>query len=282
MRYEALPDPTATKDAPQPEAHILIDEDGPILRVTLNRPSKYNALDHEMWAGLGEATARFRDRDDLRVMLVTARGKYFCAGIDLNGALAPDPQIASPSAFRRWYRQGVGSLHPLGDEWEAIEKPIVVAHQGPCLGGALELSLCADFRFASTDARYGLPEIALGAIPGSGGTSRLTRLAGPHWARWLVLANRQIDAERALSIGLVHEVHPTDALAAAVDSFCAELVAIPPEAFAAGKLAIELTKDLERGQARNVERLTASSLILGEEFHSMMNAMKERLSRPKG
>src|SRR3546814_14961461 len=123
--------------------------------------------------------------------------------------LAPDPAVTSPSRFRRWYRQGVGSLHQLGDEWEAVEKPVVVAFQGPCLGGALELSLCADFRLASDDARLGLPEIALGGIPGSGGTSRLVRLAGPHWARWMVLANRQVDARQAVNIGPVHEVFVT-------------------------------------------------------------------------
>src|SRR3546814_20078503 len=109
-------------------------------------------------------------------MLVTANGRYFSAGIDLHRPLAPDPAVTSPSRFRRWYRQGVGSLHQLGDEWEAVEKPVVVAFQGPCLGGALELSLCADFRLASDDARLGLPEIALGGIPGSGGTSRLVQV----------------------------------------------------------------------------------------------------------
>jgi enoyl-CoA hydratase/carnithine racemase len=108
--------------------------------------------------GLREATAMLRDRDDLRVMLLAANGKYFSAEIDLNSPLAPDSLLPSPSAFRSWYRQGAGSLHGLGDEWEAIEKPIVVAFQGPCLGGAFELSLCADFRFAAP-AACGLPEL---------------------------------------------------------------------------------------------------------------------------
>src|SRR3546814_1890802 len=88
---------------------------------------------------LHRATARLRDRDDLSAMLVTANGRYFSAGIDLHSPLAPDPAVTSPSRFRRWYRQGVGSLHQLGDEWEAVEKPVVVAFQGPCLGGALEI-----------------------------------------------------------------------------------------------------------------------------------------------
>ena len=256
---------------------LLIAESDGVIHVTFNRPEKYNAISLEMWEGLWEATSRLRDRDDLGAMLVTANGKYFSAGIDLHSPLAPDPALTSPSDFRRWYRQGIGSLHRLGDEWEAIEKPITVAFQGPCLGGALELSLCADFRLATAEARLGLPEIALGGIPGSGGTSRLVRLAGPHWARWLVLANRQVDAEHARMIGLVHEVLPTDEFESAALDFCRSLAALPREAFAAGKLAIELAADLDRAQARNVERMAVSALIQGDEYKTMMHAMQERL-----
>ncbi|MEJ7935516.1 enoyl-CoA hydratase/isomerase family protein [Sphingobium sp. AN558] len=264
-----------------PNLEIIISENDGVIHVAFNRPEKYNALSMEMLDGLRDATARLRDRDDLRVMLLTANGKYFSAGVDLNGGLAPDTSIESPSAFRRWYRQGAGSLHGLGDEWEAIEKPIVVAFQGPCLGGALELSLCADFRLASTDARFGLPEISFGALPGSGGTSRLVRLAGPHWARWLVLANRQIDAERALAIGIVHDVIGQEELIDNALAFCQSLKALPPEAFGAGKLAIELAADLDRSQARNVERLAVSGLFQGAELRDLMRAMQEKLASKK-
>lgn len=264
-----------------PNPEITITEDQGVIHVTFNRPEKYNAISMDMLNGLRDATARLRDRDDLRAMLLTANGKYFSAGIDLNGGLAPDASITSPKAFRSWYRQGAGSLHGLGDEWEAIEKPIVVAFQGPCLGGALELSLCADFRLASTEARFGLPEISFGALPGSGGTSRLVRIAGPHWARWLVLANRQIDAERALAIGILHEVHGQDELNEQALAFCQSLAALPPEAFGAGKLAIELATDLDRAQGRNAERLAVSSLFQGAELKELMRAMQEKLSKKR-
>ena len=260
---------------------IVISESDGVLHVTFDRAEKYNAISMAMLEGLREATARLRDRDDLRVMLVTANGKYFSAGIDLNSALAPDASIPTPSAFRRWYRQGAGSLHGLGDEWEAIEKPIVVAFQGPCLGGAFELSLCADFRLAAPAARFGLPEIALGALPGSGGTSRLVRLAGPHWTRWLVLANRQVDAERALAIGLVHDILNEETFTADALAFCQSLCALPPEAFGAGKLAIELAADLDRSQGRNVERLAVSGLFHGREYQETMLAMQQKLASKK-
>lgn len=262
-------------------SEIVISEDGGLIHVSFNRPDKYNAISMEMLEGLHEATARLRDRDDLRALLLSANGKYFSAGIDLNSSLAPDPTITSPSNFRRWYRKGAGSLHGLGDEWEAIEKPIVVAFQGPCLGGALELSLCADFRLASSAARFGLPEIALGALPGSGGTSRLVRLVGPHWARWLVLANRQVKAEQAMTIGLVHEILSDETFVDDAVAFCQTLCALPREAFAAGKLAIELATDLDRAQGRNLERMAVSGLFVGEEFRETMRAMQEKLAAKK-
>jgi len=255
-----------------------IEQRDAVLIATINRPEKLNAFDLEIWEGLWTATRKLAADKSVRVMLVRAEGKYFSAGIDLNSELAPAPDLTEPADFREWYRAGTGSLHALGDEWEAIGKPIVVAHQGPCLGGGLELSLCADFRLASRDARYGLPEIAFGGLPGSGGTSRLTRLAGPHWARWLALANRQVDAELARTIGIVHDIFEPEQFNAEVDRFCDHMASIPPEAFAAGKLAIELSADLDRGQARNVERLAVSSLIGGKELRDMMSAMQKRLS----
>ena len=258
---------------------FTIVEADDVLHLVLSRSDKLNAINLDMWNALHEVTARLRDTDHLRALLVTAEGRFFSAGIDLNGALAPDPALVrQPSNFRRWYRQGIGSLHALGDEWEAIEKPICVGFQGPVLGGALELSLCADFRLATPNARLGLPEIKLGGIPGSGGTSRLVRLAGPHWARWMILANRQVDAEQARNIGLVHDVLPEANFTAACLAFARDLATMPPEAFAAGKLAIELAADLGRGQARHVERLTVSGLVGGVEYEQAMRAMQERLS----
>jgi enoyl-CoA hydratase/carnithine racemase len=165
------------------------------------------------------------------------------------------------------------------DEMEAIEKPIVVAHQGPCFGGAFEMSLSCDFRLGAASATYRMPEIDIGCLPGSGGTSRLTRIVGPHWARWFVLAGQTASAERALTMGLLHEVYPDDQFDEKVMEFCAKLASLPPEAVALSKLTIELTADLDRQQARNVERLSNSILFLGDEHKSLIAAMIERLSK---
>jgi enoyl-CoA hydratase/carnithine racemase len=263
------------------EPVLLVSERDNILDVVLNRPEKYNAMNIDMANRLFDASQMFAERRDLRVMLIRANGRYFSAGADLNGGLLPDPEESSPSGFRRSYRTRPTSLHPLFDELEAIEKPIVVAHHAPCLGGALEMSLSCDFRLASSSAQYSLPETSIGAIPGSGGTSRLTRLVGPHWARWLIMANLPVSAERALMIGLVHEIYPDDVFEQRVWDFCIHLSKQPPETLAAAKLAIELAADLDRAQARNVERLAVSSLVMGEEFRTLVAEMRTKIDKRK-
>jgi len=121
------------------EPQILVTAQDAILELVLNRPEKLNAISGEMLAIIKEQTEHFVTDPSLRVMLIRAQGKYFSAGVDLNGPLAPPPDLAGPVAFRQWYREGPGSLHPLLDRFEVIEKPIVVAHQGPCLGGAMAI-----------------------------------------------------------------------------------------------------------------------------------------------
>lgn len=258
-----------------------IEQRGRVIEVAFDRAEKRNALTLAMIDGLRAATEQLAQSDDLQVMLVRARGDTFSAGVDLNSELLPDPAMRSPSDFRRWYRAGKGCLHPLGDLWEAVEKPIVVAHQGPCIGGALELSLCADFRLASERATYALPEIAMGALPGSGGISRLARLVGPHWTRWLALAGQTVDAQRALSIGLVHEVYRAAEFDARVRAFCDSLAELPREAFAAGKVAVELCTDLGRAEARNVERLAVSGLVMGDEYQAMVTRYLAKFGKTK-
>jgi enoyl-CoA hydratase/carnithine racemase len=217
-----------------------------------------------MLEGLYQAARDVEANRDLRVLLIRSAGAYFSSGADL-GEMSVAASDESPSRFRRVYREGALSFQRVADVFEAMEKPVVVAHQGPCLGGALELSLSCDFRLASARATYALPEIYLGLLPGSGGTSRLCRLVGPHWTRWLVLAGEHVDAMQALQIGFIHQVWPEEDLAARAWDFCRRIAALPPEAVAAAKLAIELSADLDRGQARNVERMANSYLFLGDE-----------------
>jgi enoyl-CoA hydratase/carnithine racemase len=252
--------------------HLLVTERDGILEVTFNRPDKLNAISDAMLGGLCQAVDTFGSRRNLRVMLLRAVGRYFSAGVEINPEISPDV-AGSTLDGRSWYRN---KFHRLFDDLEAVEKPIVAAHQGPCLGGGLELSLSCDFRLAARGARYGLPEIDIGALPGSGGISRLTRIAGPHWARWLVMAGEQVTGEQALAMGFVHAVYPDEEFELGVQAFCARLARQPYEVLGLAKLAIELAADLDRAQARNVERIANSLLFTGAEHKALVQAFLER------
>lgn len=255
-----------------PCAQLTVDYAEGLVTVTLQRPEKLNAITRDMRVALAGAVARFRADYHLRVMLFRAQGAYFSSGMDITGMGGmPEGGIA----LRNDYRE----LHDLFDELERIEKPVVVAAQGPCLGGALELALSCDFRLASDRARFGLPEIRLGVLPGSGGTSRLTQLVGRGWARWMVMAGQEVTADRALSMGLVHAVYPHAEFDGAVDAFVRELLALSPEVVGLAKLSIELSSNLDRNAARNVERIANTILINGDEHHQAIARFRTRKSK---
>ncbi len=260
------------------DADTKLERKDAILIFTFDRPDKYNAFTRPMLAALRDAFESFADDEGLRVLLIRGTGRYFSSGMDVT-ALGAGPANEGPSGFRRRYRES--AWHQLYDAFEALEKPIVVAHQGPCLGAALEMSLSCDFRLASDAAHYALPELNMGMIPGSGGTSRLVRIIGGHWARWMIMANRPISADRALTVGLVHEIYPAAEFDAKVEEFCRSLAEQPAEALAAAKLAIELATDLDRTQARNVERLVNSSLFGREEQARVFAALRARFTKSK-
>ncbi|OJZ76169.1 hypothetical protein BRW65_01710 [Mycobacterium paraffinicum] len=256
------------------QSAALLTRDGPVLTLTWNRPDKLNAIDRQAENALRTAISTFADDSALRVLLIAGRGEYFSAGFDV-GHRVDDDQDPSGVKLRRRYRE----IHDLFDLFEQVEKPVVVAAHGPCLGGALELALSCDFRLAATPARFGLPEIKLGVLPGSGGTSRLTRTVGPAWARWLVMAGKAVTAEEALRIGLVHAVYPPDLFADEVADFVAKLAALPGEAVGMAKLAIDLADRLDRASGRDLERMANTTLMTSQEHRSHIDALKKRLSQ---
>jgi len=253
---------------------ITSDADG-IFHVMLDRPHKYNAVSDEMLQELHEAVTRFAARRDFCVMLIRGASKYFSASVQISPDICPDVG-GSTLDGRAWHRT---KCHFLFDELEAIEKPIVAVHQGPCLGGGLEISLSCNFRLAATSARYGLQELEIGALPCSGGVSPLTRIAGPHWARWLVMAGEQISGDQAPTLGIVPAVYPDDELASWVRAFCLKLAQRSYELLGLAKLSIELAADLDHAQARNVERISNSIRFTGSEHKAPVQAFLQMPGR---
>lgn len=252
--------------------HLLVDRQDGILIATLNRPEKLNALSDEMMERFERALLEFRDTPELKVMLIRATGRYFCAGADLKEGRAGMRTFPNtPSGLREMHRLQLRGMQRIYDEMEAIEKPIVVAHHAPCVGGGLEMSLSCDFRLAAAGASYAFPEGKFGSLPASNGVSRLTRIVGTHWARLLVMANLPATSQEALIMGLVHKVYPDERFEDEVMAFCRHLTEQNGEQMGAAKLAIEMSADVGLAQARNVERMANSALLLLPAYQQLFS-----------
>jgi enoyl-CoA hydratase len=245
--------------------HLLTEERENILIATLNRPDKLNALSAKTMELFDQAVNHFRDTADLKVMLVRATGRYFCAGADMRSG-SPSSQPRTASGIRENHRRGLHGMHRIYDEMEHIEKPIVCAIHGACVGGGLEMAMSCDFRLAAKSASFAFPEGLFGVLPASNGVSRLTRLCGTHWARWLIMGNQKADADRALIMGLAHDVLPDEGFYEAALDFCRHLTKQNGEQMGAAKIAIELANEVGPGMARHVERMANSALMLNPAY----------------
>lgn len=178
--------------------NILLDIEGPIARITFNRPKVMNALNHQTLTELAHALDAVKDNEAARCVVLTGAGdKAFVAGADINELAKMKALQAKDVAF--FGQQVFSRLETLG-------KPSIAMINGFALGGGLELALACTLRTMSTAAKLGLPEVSLGIIPGYGGTQRLSRLAGPGVAREWVLTGGMISAEEAYRVGVVNRV----------------------------------------------------------------------------
>jgi enoyl-CoA hydratase len=249
------------------------DEQDGVVTITFTRDRKLNAVSEEMLDGLRGAIRDLEDRDDLRVLLITAEGRYFSAGIDIGGLQARSP---SGVTLRSNYRK----LHQLFDMFEVVEKPVVLAAQGPCIGVGVEMASSCDFRLGSDSAHFGLPEVVnLAVIPGSGGISRLTRLVGPHWAKWLAVACENVTADEALAMGFLHRVIPAANFPADALAFAKKLATLPGDAMGVAKLAVDAAADVDRITARNVDRLANTALLQSPDHLAKIAAFRARSAK---
>ncbi len=260
-------------------SHARIDEADGVITVTFTRDDKLNAVDLEMFAALEAGVHALAERDDLRVLVITAEGRYFTAGADIAviaGELGVGTDgVTRGSVSRRQYRER--ARHDLYDLIESIEKPVVLAAQGPCVGLGIESSASCDFRLASDRATFSLPELAnLAVIPGSGGVSPLTRLVGPHWAKWLVMAGQQVSAADARMMGLVHAVYPHAEFAELTVEFARSLVKVTREGLGLAKLTIDSVHGADRRTARDLDRIVQTLLFDSPEYAAKLAAFTTR------
>lgn len=204
-----------------------VTHEGPVALVQLNRPP-VNALSTEL---SGELLAVFRGLEDPDVRAVVVTGEpHFAAGADITGFQSA-LESGSDDALAGSLAEAIWAL-------ERLEKPTIAAVRGFALGGGLELSMGADFRYLADDAKVGQPEVMLGLIPGAGGTQRLPRIVGYQVAKEMVYSGRHVGADEARAIGLADKVLPGDELIDVAMSDAAQWAEGPTRAIAAAKRAL--------------------------------------------
>jgi enoyl-CoA hydratase/carnithine racemase len=229
---------------------IEVAGDGEVAVIRLNRPEKLNAISTEVERALHKALASGDVRSSGAVILA-GEGRAFSAGADIS-----EFEGRSPEDVLRYYND-TGGVY---EEIAALPQPTIAAIHGYCLGGALELALALDFRIADDSAVFGFPEVSLGILASSGGLHRVTRLLGPARAKELFLLSERFGADDARRAGVVTEVvEEGKALERALE-IAARLAALPRDAVAVTKQAIDAATASPREAALLIERLAYAAL----------------------
>lgn len=234
---------------------VRVGRDGDVAVLTLHRPEKLNALSSALEVELGEALASDTVAG-ARAVVLQGQGRAFSAGADVT-----EMRDQTPADILGYYRT-TGQVY---ERFADLPQPTIAAIHGFCLGGGLELALACDFRVADATAIFGLPEVAIGIVPSSGGLHRLVRAIGPARAKELILARQRFGADEAFRLGVVTEVVAEgDAQARAVE-LAREIAALPPLAVEVAKRAIEAVAESPRDVAIWIERLAYAALAQTRE-----------------
>lgn len=245
-----------------------------IFEIVLNRPDKRNAINLELFEQFDAAVTQANRTPGLRTVLIRGEGKAFSAGIDVSSLLLLAEKYGPywQQRMRRISDDFQGVLTRL----ERLEVPTIALLHGYCLGLALEVALACDMRIAAEGTMLGLPETRLGIIPDVGGTTRLTRLAGPARAKELIFTGRQIDAATAERWGIVNYVVAAGELPGKGEAMAAEINQAAPLAVGMAKRVIDGLADIDRGLM--LEAWAQSQLFGSEDF--MEGAQSFLMRRP--
>lgn len=234
--------------------NIIFEKEENIAIITFNRPEAMNALNNQTRAEFRAAIDDVAEDDAIKVLILTGSGKAFVAGSDIKEFNATTPFAAH-------------NIMRLGDMVEKLEKPVIAAVNGFCLGGGNEIAMGCDIIIASEKAKFGQTEINIGIIPGGGSTQRLPRLIGVCRAKELIYTGDIIRAEEADRLGLVNRVVPKDELMPAAKELARKIAAKSAAALKLAKTAIN------RGMQTNLE----SGLKYEYELYSLSLSLEDKL-----
>jgi enoyl-CoA hydratase len=247
---------------------VLVEKGDAIAWVTLNRPEKLNALNNEVLRELEQVFAELEQDAGVGVVVVTGAGdKAFVAGADISELKPLDTASARAQALRG---------QAVYQRIESLPKPVIAAVNGFALGGGCELALACHIRIASENAKFGLPEVSLGIIPGYGGTQRLPRLVSKGVALDLILSGEMASAAEALRMGLVSRVVPQTDLRAAAGKLAKTILSRGPLALRSALAAVHEGLEMPQEKGLEYEAALFGLLAATEDMQEGMGAFLEK------
>jgi enoyl-CoA hydratase/3-hydroxyacyl-CoA dehydrogenase len=210
---------------------VLVEKAGNVGVIYLNRPRRANALNPTFLAEINDALSMLEEDEEVRAVMITGVGNNFCAGADLSTFASGRPELVVESSQ---------TGHRVFRSIELNPKPVIAAINGPALGGGFELAMACDLRVMSDKAFVGLPELNLGITPGWGGTQRLAYLVGVGKLKEIILLRKNIDAQKALELGLASEVYPSGEFKEKSLEYARKVAELPPIAVKYFKKAVAL------------------------------------------
>lgn len=247
---------------------LLKTEDG-IAVLTLNRPQAMNALCDALNNDLLEAIRLIHADTAARVLILTGGDKVFAAGADIKEIMNANPFDAERTANK---------AHSINDALESLPIPVIAAVNGPALGGGCEIALSCDFRIVGEKAVFGLPEVGLGAIPGAGGTQRLTKIIGPVRAKEMVMTGRVMKGKEAYETGLATRCVPDDEVMKEAVALAKKICEKPAASLQYAKQAVNYAVDHNIGTGKLFEKSLFSLCFQTEDQKEGMKAFVEKRS----
>jgi methylglutaconyl-CoA hydratase len=248
---------------------VLIEHDGPVLRITLNRPQVRNAFDEDVIHSLTTAATAAAEDASVRVVVLAGKGKTFCSGADIGW-------MAKAIAYSRQENlTDAEDLARMMERLDTLPMPVVGRIQGSALGGGVGLAAVCDIVVAADDAVFALSEVKLGILPAVVGPYVMRKI-GISAARELFLTGVRFDAVRARQIGLVHEIVPADALDAAVARRVADVLSASPAGIARAKALIREIAGAHPDDVIGVTTNAIASQRVSEEGQEGLRAFLEK------
>ncbi len=264
--------------------NLTIERAGAVATLWLDRPEKLNALHRALWSSIPAAVAELDADPEVRVIVLAGRGKAFCAGIDL---IDHAPSMATGGSLSGKGESVVGKRLALLDDirryqdtcssFANTDKPVIAAVHGACIGAGMDLITACDIRIASADAKFSVRETRIAMVADVGTLQRLPRVIGDGPARELVFTGRDIDAARALAIGLLNEVLPdATALHGRAQEIAQEIAANSPLAVQGSKQVLSHARRREVGAELDYVALWNAAFLHSEDLAEAMNSFVQR------